>query len=187
MAVEITKRRFDIDEYHRMAQAGILSERDRVELIDGEVVAMTPIGPRHNAAVNRANRRFVMSVGDRAIVQVQGAVQLDRFYEPEPDVVLLRPKADLYASRHPGPSDILLIVEMAESSLAYDRDVKAGVYARTGVPEYWLVDLAEGTLSCHTAPAAGPYQTVRRHGRGESIAPEALPECRIPIDELLAD
>ncbi len=122
-----------------MAAAGILSERDRVELIDGEILAMTPIGPRHNASIGRATRALVTAAGDQAIVLVQGSIRLDRFHEPEPDFALLRPQPDFYASAHAGPGDVLLVVEIAESSLQYDRDVKAGVYADAGVPEYWLL------------------------------------------------
>src|SRR5262249_3845743 len=152
MPVEMARRLFDVDDYHRMAKAGILSEDDRVELIDGEVIAMTPIGPRHNAVVDRITRTLVTSVGDQAIVRVQGSVRLNRFREPQPDFVLLRPQADFYASRLPGPSDILLIVEIAESSLAYDRDVKARIYAQSAVPEYWLVDLDDRSVSCYSEP-----------------------------------
>ena len=147
MPVGVTRRLFDVDDYHRMAQAGILSEADRVELIDGEIVAMTPIGPRHNAAVNRATSVLVPVVGNRAIVQVQGSIRLDRFLEPEPDIVLLRPQPDFYASQLPGASDIYLIIEFADSSLGYDRDVKARIYAQAGVREYWLVDLDHRSVS----------------------------------------
>jgi Uma2 family endonuclease len=170
-----------------MAHAGILSEDDRVELIDGEIVAMTPIGPRHNAVVDRAVRTLVTAVGDQAIVRVQGSVRLDRYREPQPDLVLLRPQPDFYASHLPGPADILLIVEIAESSLDYDREVKTRVYADSGVQEYWLVDLVDRSISCYTEPHGGAYQKVHRCHSGESIAPEALPQCAIPTDALLAD
>jgi Uma2 family endonuclease len=187
MPVEITKRLFDVEEYHRMAQVGILSREDRVELIDGEIVAMTPIGPRHNAAVNRANRALVTAAGDRAIVQVQGSVRLDRFREPDPDVVLLRPQPDFYASHLPAAADVLLIIEIAESSLAYDREVKARIYAESGILEYWLVDLDDRTVWCFTDAQGGAYQTSRSWTRGQRIAPAQLPECQIPVDALLAD
>ena len=187
MPVEISKRLFDVDEYHRMAQAGILSENDRVELIDGEIVAMTPIGPRHNAAVNRANRALVTIVGDEAIVQVQGSVRLDQFQEPEPDVVLLRPQPDFYASHLPGPPDIFLVIEIADASLAYDREVKARIYAQAGVREYWLVDLEDRSVSCYIEPRGGAYQQLRQCGSGQSISPDALPQCTIAVDALLAD
>lgn len=187
MPVEITKRLFDADEYHRMARAGILSEDDRVELINGEIIAMTPIGPRHNAAVDRAVRALVAAVGDQAIVRVQGSVRLDRFREPQPDFVLLRPEPDFYASRLPGPSDIFLIIEIAESSLEYDREVKSRVYAESGVHEYWLVDLDARLLSCYTEPQGRAYQRIKQYHAGQSLASEALPQCVVPVDALLAD
>lgn len=187
MPVAIRKRRFTADDYQRMGQAGILCEDDRVELIDGDVVTMTPIGPRHNAAVNRANRVLVMAVGDHAIVQVQGSVRLDQYHEPQPDLVLLRPQADYYASRLPGPEDLLLVVEVAESSLEYDRDVKARVYARFGIREYWLVDLNASLIAGYAEPRDDSYQTVRHCHRGESIAPQLLPDCVVPVDALLAE
>src|SRR5262245_44026079 len=117
MPIELRKRRFTADEYQRMGKAGILSEEDRDELMDGEIVALTPIGPLHNASVNRATRAIFAAVGDTAIVQVQGSVRLDLFHEPQPDIVLLRPREDFYASQLPGPADILLVVEIAESSV----------------------------------------------------------------------
>lgn len=187
MSVELMKRRFDVDDYHRMGQAGILTENDRVELIDGEILAMTPIGPRHNAAVNRATRTLVRAVGDDAIVQVQGSVRLDRFNEPEPDFVLLHPRDDFYASQLPGPQDILLVIEIAESSLPYDRDVKAGLYATSGVREYWLADLDAGIVWRFRDPHAGQYRNQARCERSQSIAPAALPQCSIAVEALLAE
>ncbi len=187
MPIEIAKRLFDVDDYHRMARAGILSEDDRVELIDGEVVAMTPIGPRHNASVDRANRALVTAVGDQAIVRVQGSVRLDRFREPQPDLVLLRPQSDFYASRLPGPSDILLIVEIAESSLDYDREVKTRIYAESSVPEYWVVALDDRWVWRYSEPRGGAYQKVGECHSGQSIAPELLPHCPIPVDVFLID
>ena len=135
MAVAVSRRRFTVYDYHRMGEAGILSPTDRVELIDGEIVTKMAIGPRHGASVDRATRALVTTVDTSAIVRVQGSVRLDLFNEPEPDIVLLRPQADFYASAHPGPADILLIVEVAESSIDYDRDIKARVYARAGLPD----------------------------------------------------
>lgn len=187
MAVEISKKRFTADEYQRMGQAGILAEGDRVELIDGEVVAMTPIGPRHCASVDRTNRALVTQAGDRAIVRVQGSVRLDLYHEPQPDLVLLRPRADFYASRHPGPADILLIIEIAQSSIDYDREVKARIYARMGIVEYWLADLDENLLSCYSAPTDGAYLGLQQYHRGQSIAPLMLPECVIAVDVLLSE
>jgi Uma2 family endonuclease len=185
MPVEIVRRRFDVDEYIRMAQAGILSEHDRVELINGEVVAMTPVGPRHNAAISRAARAIITAVGDRAIVQNQGSIQLSRFYAPQPDFALLRPRDDFYASHLPGPADIILIIEVAESSLDYDRQVKARIYAEFNVPEYWLVDVGAREVVRHTNPRGSAYETLRVFRSGESIAPERLPDVPIDADVLM--
>jgi Uma2 family endonuclease len=185
MPVAVTRRRFTADDYQRMGSAGILSKDDRVELIDGEIVAMTPIGPRHNAAVNRANRAMMAAVGDDAIVQVQGSVRLDLYHEPQPDLVLLRPRADDYASQLPGPSDILLIVEVADSS-DYDREVKSRVYAKAGIGEYWLAELTENAVFVFSAPQADTYQGSARYQRGQSIAPHALPDSIVAVEMLLA-
>ena len=187
MSVALAKRRFTADDYQRMGQVGILSEDDRVELIDGEVLAMTPIGTRHNACVNSAMRAFVRAVEDAAIVQAQGSVRLDRYSEPEPDLVLLRPRADFYASRHAGPDDILLIIEIADSSIDYDRDVKARIYAASGIPEYWLADLNANLVWRYSAPERGAFQRVEHGRRGESIAPQLLPACVIATDVLLIE
>jgi Uma2 family endonuclease len=187
MPIAVTRRRFTADDYQRMGQAGILRAEDHVELIDGEIVTMTPIGPRHCASVDRATRAFVTKAGDSAIVRVQGSVRLDLYSEPEPDIVLLRPRSDFYASRHPGPAEILLIVEVAESSIDYDRDVKSRVYARSGVQEYWLADLNENVVFCHSGIEDGTYRNVRRYTRGQLLAPLLLPECVVSTDDLISE
>lgn len=179
------RRRFTVDDYFRMVEAGILSEDDRVELIDGEVVAMSPIGLRHLASVDRATRVFIRQAGDAAIVRVQGSVRLDLFNQPEPDVVLLKPRSDFYASAHAGPEDILLVVEVADSSIAYDRSVKTELYARCGVLEYWLVDLTADLITVFSQPVRGAYMQRQQVGRGADLAPTQLPTCVIPSDELL--
>ena len=140
MAVDVGRRRFSADEYQRMGDAGIFSDTDRVELIDGEILTMSPIGPRHGAVVDRVNRIMVLAAGTRAIVRVQGSIRLNGFTEPEPDLVLLRPRDDFYRGGHPQPPDILLVLEIADVSLRYDREVKAALYARAGIVEYWLVE-----------------------------------------------
>lgn len=186
MTIAIQKRRFTADDYQRMGQTGILSEGDRVELIDGEVVAMTPIGPRHNAAVNRGTRALVLAAGSDAVVQPQGSVRLDFYDEPQPDLVLLRPRTD-YASHLPGPADILLIVEIADSSLEYDRDLKSRIYATAGIPEYWVSDVGAERLFCYSRPVDGRYDTVVERRRGETVAPQALRACAIKVEDLFAE
>jgi len=187
MAAIFTKRRFNADEYQRMVSAGILRENDRVELIDGQVLVMHAIGPRHNACVAHATRVLVRATGDEAIVLPQGSVRLDLFYQPQPDLALLRPRDDFYASRHAAPGDILLVIEIADSSLEYDRDVKAPVYAAAGIPEYWLADLNANVVWCYSSPERGVYRSVEPHRRGHTLAPRLLPSCAIAVDVLLTE
>lgn len=168
-----------------MGEAGILTPEDRVELIYGEIVTMSPIGSPHGAGMDRANRELVRITGDKAIVRVQGAVELNDYNEPQPDVVLLRPQDDFYYSKQPGPDDIFLVVEIADSSLAYDRNIKAKLYAETGVPEYWLADIKGGCLFAYTQGTDGSYQLVRQLHRDDTLAPMLLPDCPIPIDVFL--
>jgi Uma2 family endonuclease len=185
MAAPVRKWRFTADDYQRMGEAGILRREDRVELIDGEIVAKMTIGPRHCATVDRATRVFAARAVDSAIVRIQGAVRLNLFNQPEPDLVLLRVRPDFYESAHPGPADILLIIEVAESSIDFDRDVKGPLYARLGIHEYWLVDLNENVLYRHLLPGRDHYRTVREYVRGQSLAPELLPDCVVSTSELL--
>jgi Uma2 family endonuclease len=181
MAPYITRKLFDSDSYLRMAEAGILSPTDRVELVHGDILVMSPIGPRHGAAVNAANRMIVKAIGEKALIWVQTTVVLDRFVVPEPDIALLKPRDDYYSTKHPGASDILLIVEVADSSLEYDTTVKLGLYAILGIPEYWIADLRNDRLLVYAQPEGGAYQIALELHRGELIAPRALPESEFPV------
>jgi Uma2 family endonuclease len=140
-----------------MARAGILRPGDRVELIEGEIIDMAPIGSRHAAAVKRIARALDRSIGEGAIVSVQNPVRLDQFSEPQPDIALLRPRADFYAGAHPGAADVLLIVEVADSSLGYDRDNKLPLYAHHGIPEVWLVDVENRNFTVYREPQPDGY------------------------------
>jgi len=168
-----------------MVDAGILTEDDRVELIHGEILAMSPIGPRHCAAVLRATQALVRIAGDQATVGVQGSIRLDEYDEPEPDIYLLRPKEDFYASGHAGSGDIFLIIEMADSSLEYDQGLKIHLYAETGVPEYWVADIRNDRLVVYSDLRNDIYSSIRQARRGDLIAPVLLPNCRVPVDALL--
>jgi Uma2 family endonuclease len=183
MVTAVSRRLFTADEYLRMVEVGILAKDDRVELIDGEIVAMTPIGPRHAAAVDRANKTLVSAVGDRAIVRVQSSIRLNLFRQPEPDLVLLRPKENFYVDHLPGARDIFLIIEIAESSFEYDFKVKARMYAESGVPEYWIADLDAGRVTCFTDLRQN--RSVREFHPGESMAPALMPEVVVAADAFL--
>jgi len=185
MSTVIKRRRFTVHDYHRMGDAGILLEDDRVELIYGEIIAMGPIGNLHNAACDRATRALIRTLGDQAIVRVQGSVRLDNYNEPQPDIVLLKPRDDFYASGGATAADVLLIIEMADSSLKYDRRIKARLYAEMGVSEYWVADLNAGCLYGYSDRHEKSYRLVRQFRKGESITPEGLPDSTIPVENLL--
>ncbi len=180
----VTRRPITVAEYHRMGEVGILGERDRVELIEGELVAMSPIGSYHHGTVNALNHTLVQAVGDRAIVSVQGPIQLDDLSEPEPDVALLRPRPDFYRDAHPTPTDILLLIEVADASLGYDRAVKRALYARHAVPELWIVDLAAAEIEICRQPRPDGYATIQCIDRDGVLQPELLPEVRIQASTL---
>lgn len=179
------RKRFDVDDYYGMAGAGILGHSERVELIDGQVVTMAPIGPRHTGCVSAATRALVLAAGDAAIVQPQGPVRLDRFNELQPDLLLLRPRPDFYTSAHAGPDDVLLVVEIADTSIRYDREVKARLYAACGLADYWLADLNANRLWIYLSPDLDGYRNVEPRRRGEMVAPRLLETCLVPVDQFL--
>jgi len=185
MAVEVSKRLFTVDEYHQMGETGILSEDDRVELIDGEIIEMSPIGRRHAACVDRLTRLFVTRLGKSAIVRVQNPILLTPRSEPQPDLALLWPRDDFYASGHPQPADILLVVEVAETSASFDREVKMPRYAQAAVPEAWLVDLSAGRVEVYRNPGAGGYEHLETASTGDHLVPLGFPHIPISVDEVL--
>ena len=185
MTVQVLRRRFTVDEYHLMGQVGILSEDDRVELLEGEIVEMAPIGSRHQATVDRLTEVFSRRVVDTASIRVQGPVRLAGDSEPEPDLTLLRRRTDFYATAHPGPEDVLLLVEVSDSSIEYDREVKLPHYARQGIPEVWIVDLEEGAIEVYTDPTVEGYSGVSQLGRGQTLSPQHFPLLELAVDEIL--
>lgn len=185
MAVPLLRRAFTVDEYYRMAQAGILTEDDRVELLEGEIVEMTPIGPRHAVCVNRLNRDLGRSLGDRAIVQVQGPIRLGPYSEPQPDVSLLRPPLERYAQSHPGREDVLLVIEVADTTVEEDRARKIPLYARAGIRETWLVVLPDQVIEVYRTPTPEGYRDIRALGRGQSLAPESFSDLTLTVDQIL--
>ena len=186
MAVTVKRRRFTLDEYHRMGEAGILGEDDRVELIEGEIVVMTPIGSLHASTVARIQAFFTLRLAERAVVWTQNPVLLPALIsEPQPDVMLLAPRADFYASALPEPRDVRLLIEVADSSLAYDRRTKIPLYARAGVAESWLVNLEAARIDVHSGAGVSGYSDVRTPGRGERFSPLAFPDITVTLADLL--
>ena len=182
MAVEILRWQFTVADFARMVEAGILAEDDRVELIDCEVRAMRPIGPRHVAIVNRLNALLSRQVADRAIVSVQNPIQLTDYTEPQPDIAVLRPREDFYAQALPLPEDVLLVVEVAETSLEYDRDEKIPRYAQTRIPEVWLIEVEQATVAQYTHPDGTRYRRAQTLARGQSLSTDILGSLHVAID-----
>lgn len=167
-----------------MADAGILGVDDRVELIEGEVVEMNPIGSHHASSVDRLNRSFSKQTADRAIIRVQNPVRLSDLSEPQPDLALLKPRDDFYASSHPTAADVLLLVEVADSSLAFDSGVKLALYAAAGIPEVWIINLSAALVESHRSPQSGRFSEHDSHVKGDQISPAALPDLSLDVAEI---
>ena len=181
----LTRHRLSVADYYRMGEAGIFAPDARVELIEGEVIDMAPIGTRHGSAVKRLVALLTSALGARVIVAVQDPLRLNELSEPEPDLMLLKPRADFYADAHPTAADVLLLIEVADTSARYDREIKLPLYARHGVPEVWLVDLEARLLRFYSQPAGDAYaqsSTSASPGR-RSIA--ALPGIEIDLAQIL--
>ena len=179
---EVTRRRFTVQEYHRMGEVGILHEDDRVELIDGELVEMAAIGTRHFTCVNRLNRLLVGSAGEDVIVSIRNPVRLNEYSEPQPDAALIREKD--YRESLPTPEDVLLLIEVSDSTLAYDRGTKLSRYARAGIPELWIVNLPGERIERHTDPSGDLYGHVYLIRRGETLESAALPGLSVRVDDV---
>jgi Uma2 family endonuclease len=183
---EPARHRLSVDAFYRMAEAGILTDPHRVELIDGEIFDMAAIGSPHAAITNRLVRHFVRAIADGlALVSVQNPLRLDGYNEPQPDFMLLRLRADDYRASHPNAADVLLLVEVSESSLPYDRNIKLPLYAKFGVPEVWIVDLVGGAVEVYRAPKEGVYASRERLTAG-LLSPALVPAVTIDVAGLLA-
>jgi len=184
MHADIAKKLFTVDEYYRMGEAGILDHTLRTELINGEIIEMRPLGDRHMECVNRANTVLVPALMNRAIVSVQNAVRINNLTMPQPDLVLYKFRKDFYKGRHES-SDVLLLIEVSDSTFRYDRYVKLPLYASVGIREVWIEDLTNNRVAAFRDPAGKTYSTSLVFGAGESISPLAFPDMTIAIDEFL--
>lgn len=181
----VVRRRFTVHDYYAMAEAGILHEDDRVELIEGEIIEMSPINAPHASHVKRLNQLFMSRLGARVTLGVQDPVRLSEYSEPQPDLALLQPRDDFYQRSHPTPDDVFLLIEVSDSTVEYDRQVKAPLYARSGVREMWLINLGAGQVEVYRNPSPDGYREQRYLQRGEAVAPLAFPEASFRVDEIL--
>lgn len=185
LPAEIKRHRFTVEEYHRMGEANLLSEDDRVELIDGEIVDMAPIGTRHLACVVALTHLLAEVSGGRYFVSVQNPVALGKRNEPQPDLSLLRTRPVPTAEGPPGPEDVLLVIEVSDTTLSYDRDVKLPRYAQAGIPEVWIVDLERRRVEAHAAPSTEGYRASHEFGPGEQASSASVEGLSLPVDEIL--
>lgn len=183
---EPTRRRISVDEYMKMAEVGILKEGERVELIDGDIIEMSPIGNPHEASTAGSNRLLApLFIEGRAVLRVQGHVRLDENNRPEPDLALLKWRDDLYRNQSPAPEDILLLIEVSDSTLSSDRGVKLALYARFDIPEVWIENIPDRVVEAYTNPVEGRYAESRIYRPGETITPKAFPDISLSVSELI--
>lgn len=184
MTIELQRRIFTVAEFDQLGTVGVIGDGERVELIEGEIIAMTSVGPSHAGYVDLLNALFSEQIGRKAIVRVHNPLHLSALSEPQPDLMLLRPRADFYTGGHPGPTDVLLIVEVAETSLSFDLQIKVPLYASAAIPEVWVIDIATRSVYVHAWPEGGEYAVTRRAGPGESVSPLAFPEVEIGLADI---
>lgn len=182
MSIRVSKRLITAEEYHKMAEVGILQERG-LELINGEIIKMTPIGSRHLSCVNLLNEILVEKLGRKVIVSVQNPVRLNEYNEPEPDISILERTEDRYASQLPTAEDVMLVIEVADSSIDYDRDVKLPIYAENGIPEYWLINLNQKEIEAYREPAGNAYRFRELLRPGDLIKAQSV-DLEIPVKNI---
>jgi len=185
MAVQILRKKFTVGQYHQMIESGILSDRDRVELIQGEIIEMSPVGRRHAACVDRLAELMILRLASKVIVRTQNPIRLSDDSEPQPDLALLRRRDDYYKTGHPQPGDIFLAIEVSDTTIDFDREVKIPLYAKEGITEVWLVDLNTQSVEVYQEPLSGQYQFIQHCDQGQTLAPQAFPETQFTVNQLV--
>jgi Uma2 family endonuclease len=176
-----------IERYEKMAAAGVLTRDDRVELIAGEILEMAPTGTRHGSVTGRLLKRLILAVGDAAVVRTENPVNLEAFSQPQPDLLLLRSRADDYVDSRPGPRDVLLLIEVSDTTLDFDQGRKRSLYATAGIREYWVVDVNDRRIVAYSDPQGGNFCGIVEYGPEDAAVPQALPGVRIFVRELFVD
>jgi Uma2 family endonuclease len=184
MSAQIPRRKFSISDYHRMAETGILSENERIELIAGDIVTKIPVGSRHTSCVKSLRQLFTTMLADTVVVWVQNPICLGEYSEPEPDLALLKLRPDLYSEHRPTAKDVFLIVEMTEQAGDYERDVKLPVYAQAGFGEVWLVNIKDMKVEVYTNPAGQEYDMYHKFCQEHTITSVVFPNLRIPVEKI---
>lgn len=169
MAIQPIRRLINVEEYYSMAAAGILTEKDRVELIHGEILEMSPIGSKHASVVMRMNDVLKELIGKAAIINIQNPIRINDLNEPEPDVTLLKHKDDYYADRHPEPKDVEIIMEVSDSTYDYDKEIKLPLYASAGLPEYWIININKREIEIYKKPSGNGYKKMEIFNHDDEI------------------
>lgn len=185
MAWQPARKLFTVTEYHQMIEAGVLKEDDRVELLNGEIIEMCPIGPPHAAHVDRLVYILPPKLKGKAILRVQSPIILNDNSQPQPDLSLLKPRADFYANGHPTPADVLVVIEVSDSTVEKDRRAKIPAYALAEIRETWMIDLVEDRIEVHSNLYNGIYQEVRIIQRGQKVISRSLPQLKLKADQIL--
>ena len=184
MTVQLLTHKFTTEQYHLMHETGVFQEGDRIELINGEITEMSPIGRKHAACINRLVTLFTKKIGNRVIVSVQNPIRLADNSEPQPDLAILKPRDDFYEDSLPTPLDILLIIEVADSTIAYDREVKMPLYSVAAIPEMWLFDLNRKIIEGYSQPSALGYKQMQRYEQNDEFSMLAFPDVTFAWNEL---
>jgi Uma2 family endonuclease len=179
-----TRTRISTDRYEMMIATGVLTKYDHIELVEGDMLDMAPIGDQHTAITSRLHEFFVFALARSATVVSGGAIKLGDFSEPQPDLMLLKRRADFYSGKRPEAPDVLLLIEVSDSSLAFDLGVKLNLYARYGVSEYWVVDVEGRRVVCHREPTPKGYARNTEHATGDVLTPQAFPHLKVAVDEI---
>jgi Uma2 family endonuclease len=187
MSLSLTTRKFTVEEYEKMSEQGIIKPDEKVELIRGEIIKMSPMGTRHAACIYRLTQLFSRKFADLILLGVQNPIRLNDNSQPEPDLSLLIPRSDFYVSAHPQPEDIYLIIEVSDSTLDYDRNTKIPLYAEANIKEVWLVNLQEECLEVYRYPVNFIYQSIQKYERGESVVIESFSEIELTLSEILGN
>jgi Uma2 family endonuclease len=187
MSLSLITRKFTVEEYEKMATEGIIKPDEKVELIRGEIIKMSPMGTRHAAGIARLTQLFSRKFGDLILLGVQNPIRLNNNSQPEPDLSLLIPRSDFYVAAYPCPQDIYLIIEVSDSTLDYDRYTKISLYAEANIKEVWIVNLKEECLEVYRHPLQGSYQDIQKYYRGEIIFIESFPAIELTLIEILGN
>ena len=184
MNTTVLIHRFNVEEYHRLIENNILHEDDRVELIEGRIIDMTPIGSKHAACVSRLNEILSEKLQKRAIINIQNPICLTAYTEPKPDIAITKRRPDFYAEQLPQPEDVLLIIEVSDSSLDYDCETKIPLYAKSNIPEVWLVNLIENNVAIYSGPSSEGYNVITKHHHNQILSPKSFHDITLTVSEI---